>query len=457
MIVLRRVLVLVVAAELLVVGWLLGRRLLDPLPPLPDISDMDSLTQADLRRVHRQAIHGDQPAWRTLAQAYVGQGFYAEAAQCYEIACDKLPDDQESVYGLAFCLERMGRLEEAIPQFVAAAGLSDDELTVTCQYQIGRCLLRQEKIDEAERVFRQISTFPPAGFMLAKLLIRGDRAAEAVSLLEQLMGRLPESHKLMQLRVQAAEALADAETAQRYGDLINRTPAGLTLEYAIMFFRLYGGRYGLPAQLRQCASLDNSETQPLRLNCYQRGLDIIREERQLQYHDVCLNAAEAAMTLQRADEALSLLEDVQALESDDFSSVELRGDAHFLRGDSARAAQLWRESLLLRPTARVHAKLALWHEQQAETVAAREHRAASEQCLGMVAFYENRLDEADAHFQLAEELGPDVARNWYFRGEIQRIRGEAAQALAAYKRCLDLDADYQRAWVVASDLRGFND
>jgi tetratricopeptide (TPR) repeat protein len=423
----------------------LGRRLFDPRPPLPDISDMDSLTQADLRRVRRQAVHGDQAAWRTLAQTYVGQGFYAEAAQCYEIACRKDPGDQESVYGLAFSLERMGRLEEAIPRFLEAADLSEDELAVTCQYQIGRCRLRLEQIDEAERVFRQIAAFPPAGYMLAKLLIRTDRAAEAVPLLEQLMTALPDSHKLMQLRAQAAEALDDPETARHYDDLVHRTPAGLTLEYAITFFMLYGGQHGLPAMLRRCATVDDSGDPTMRLKCLQRGLGIIREEGQLQYHDVYLSAAELAMRLQRADEALELLEQVEALESNDFSSVELRGDAHFLQGDREQAVRFWQESLLMRPTARVHSKLAMWHEENSQTEAAREHQAAVQQLLGMTAFYENRLDEAQAHFELADQLQADVARNWFFLGELRRIRGETEQALLAYERCLELDPDHGRA------------
>jgi tetratricopeptide (TPR) repeat protein len=452
MIVIRRLLILVVAAELIVGGVVLGRGLFDPRPPLPDLSDMDSLTQADLRQVREQAIHGDQADWRTLAQAYVGQGFYAEAAQCYEIACNKDPGDQESVYGLAFSLERMGRLEEAIPRFLQAADLSDDELTLTCQYQIGRCRLRLEQLEEAERMFRQIPSFPPAGYMLAKLLIRTDRAAEAVPLLEQLMRSVPESHKLMQLRVQAAEALDAPATARRYRDLIARTEAGLRLDYAITFFMLYGGQHGLPAQLRRCGALENSPEQPLGLNCYLRGLKIAEQEGQRQYHDVSLKAAEIAMNLQRPDDALPLLEHVRSLESDDYSSVELRGDAHFLRGDPDQAVALWRQSLLLRPTARVHSKLAMWHEQQKETQAAREYGAAAEQLQGMAAFYANRLEEAEAYFEAAETLQPDVARNWYFRGEILRIGGQSDAALRAYERCLELDPEYQRARVAAAAL-----
>ena len=441
---LRNLLLVVVVAELIVGGYGLAMRWRDPQPPLPDLSDLDSRTRADLLAAHAQTIHGGSPEWRTLAQAWLGYGYYAEAEQCFRVAVQYDPSDQESVYGLGFTLERVGRLEEAIEVLEQAAALSGDELSRTCQYQIGRCFLRLEQPDAAESAFRGIREQPAAAFQLAKILLHTGRAAEAVPLLNEQLARTPESHRFLRLRAEVADALGDADLAWHCRDAADRTPPGVVLEYGMDFIGMYRSRYGLDRGLTECTRLRAMRDAQALLGCLEGVLEIIRAEQLAQFDSVYVAAAEAALSTQDADRALAILDELRALEADDNVSVELRGDAHWLQGNRDEACDAWQRSLRLLPRARPHQKLAdAWQDVDEDTAAA--HRAAAHQLAARQAWYDGRIDEAYAEIRRAVALSPKSARNWYYLGETERLRGAKAPARAAYTKTLELDPDHHHA------------
>ncbi|HUG90720.1 MAG TPA: tetratricopeptide repeat protein, partial [Planctomycetaceae bacterium] len=377
------------------------------------------------------------------------------AEQCFRIACGLEPQDQESVYGLGFCLERLGQMKEAIAVLHQAAGLSDDELSHTCVYQIGRCFLRLEQPAEAEAAFRQIAGMPAAAYQLAKLLIHTDRAAEAVPLLDEQLVREPASHKFLQLRARAAELLGDEPVARRCRDLEKRTPAGVTLEYGVSFITMYRSQYGLDRQLVECTRNKNEGRPMAFAGCLERALATIRAEGLVQFDTVYVAAAQSALALQDPDGALAILDEVRGFEYETFGTLELQGDALWLKRDREGARRFWDRSLLLLPETRTHEKLAMaWDEQDPPTAAA--HRAAAQQLTGMRACHDGQIDQAHAAFLDAVELSPQSARNWYYLGETYRLRGDARQAKVAYARCLELDPDYERARLAQAWLESPN-
>lgn len=450
---LRNLLRIVLASEVLVIAALATPRLLAPQPPNPDLSGLDSLTAADITDARQRAEHGGSPEWKTLAQAFLGYGYYREAEQCYRIAVRLAADDQEAVYGLGFCLERVGKLGEAIAVLQQAGDMSDDELSATCQYQIGRCHLRREEVAEAEDAFRRVPELPAAMYQLAKILIRTNRATEAVPLLEEQLARTPESHKLLQLRALAAQAVGDEATSIRCSDEVLRTEAGITLEYGMTFVTLYRSRFGLDRQIVSCSQSAGAANRTIPADCLNGVLDVVRREHLPQYDAVFLAAAEATLAGQNSERTVSLLDELRQVQYESPAALELRGDALFLRGDRESAVRIWERVAAMQFSVTAHQKLAAWYEQEHMGQLATQHGAAVHQLAGMAAYRQNRMGAAHQDFLQAVAQAPNDARNWFYLGETHRLRGDQEQARIAYTRCLQIDEDYERARIALARLK----
>ena len=452
MIALRRILIAIVALEVLVCGGLIIRRLWHPAPPDPQLGRMDSLTAEQLERVRTRTIHGDGDDWKNYAQALLGQGFYPEAEQAFRVAVRVSPDDQEAVYGLGFCLERMGRLEESIPVLEQAASMSDDQLSETCWYQIGRNHLRLENVPEAEEAFRRIAEFPAAAFHLAKIELRTGRAAEAVPKIEPVLVQHPNSVKLIQLRARAADELGDEETAREYYDRELRGEAKLTLEYGMSFFMLYRSKYGLEKDLANCLRLRDAGTIAERVHCIDSAMRIIKSENLIQYAQVYISQAEIALGLGQPERALSLLEEARPLTFETPWILQLRGEALFQLKRTKEAQETWERSLALRATPDVHQRLALYLEGLGQSDEANRHRARAHQLMGQREYEVNRIEPAHEQFLKASDIDPSMPITWYYLGETHRLKGEIGSARSAYEKCLELDEHYQRARVALQHL-----
>ena len=302
MIALQRALILIVALELLIGGWGLVSRLRAPAPPRPDDRGLDSLTRGDLDAARRAAEHGDAAAWRRLAQGFLGQGFYVEAEQCFRVSCELDPQEQESVYGLGFCLERVGRLEPAIETLERAAGMSQDDLSRTCWYQVGRCRLRLDDPVAAERAFRQAGDLPAARYQVAKIMVRDGRAAEGAAILDALLESNPAAHRLLLLRARAAEALGDDRAAQLLRLRAESAPAGLEVDYGMTFILMYRAQFGIDRKLTACTSFKQSQP-AFHLPCLESAISLVEAEQLPQYRSVYLAAAEAALAAQAPQRA----------------------------------------------------------------------------------------------------------------------------------------------------------
>ncbi|MEO2019085.1 MAG: tetratricopeptide repeat protein, partial [Fuerstiella sp.] len=243
--IIRSILLAVIAVEAAMSCYFVVGRLSRANPPSIDSRRLDPVTAADLQRIRKRAADGVSRDWRELAEAYLGNGYYVAAEQCFRHAADLVPEDRQAQYGRGFCLERIGRTKEAIEVLSETAASAAPELARTCWYQIGRCFLREEKAQEAETAFRKISDFQPAAYQLAKLFIRLDRANEAIPVLEQLLAVMPNSLKLLQLRRHAAEALGDKALVTELRDREDRAEYQLVLEYGQSFISMFAARYGL--------------------------------------------------------------------------------------------------------------------------------------------------------------------------------------------------------------------
>ena len=108
-------LVLIILAGLSAIGWKLSRQLepapLEPQPYLPKNNTLDSLTRKQLQA--RIANLQKPEDWQKLAEAYWVCGYLPEAEACFREAARQGLQDVAMLTDWAFCLTRLGRLEES--------------------------------------------------------------------------------------------------------------------------------------------------------------------------------------------------------------------------------------------------------------------------------------------------------------------------------------------------------
>jgi len=434
-----RVLLLVVAAELAIAGYVAIRRATAVRPPPVNLERLDRRTAAELRELQANIRTSDRASWEQLALAYLSFGYFAEAEACFSHAAQIEPPTHELLLSWATCLDRLGRLDEAAARFEQAAAITDGRRRDVCLYHIGRCQLRKLDLDQARRAFIAAGDFELARYQLAKLQARTGHADEAATILDAMLIRNPLELKLNQLRAKVATELGDAATARRCRDLLERSQERLFVDSTVEYIGLLRARRGLPHVRAQTAELEQSGQHAAaadELNAAQKLEWDLATARRL----VRLN-----VRLGRLDDAAAVLAEMTDRFGASPEFLEQQGDVAFLQQRGGEAAELWQRAVALRPSSRLHQLLADEADRRGDAAAATRHRARSELHLGLQHFRQNREVEAFKHFQTGVELDPRQPDTWFYMGEVQRIAGHVDEAAAAYRRCLELRPQSGRA------------
>ena len=413
--------------------------------PLPDLAKLDQLAARQIQELQQRVRTGKQRSgdWRMLAEAYLGTGYYVEAERCFKMAGQLQPTDLQALYGQAFCLERIGQTEDAIVTLKHIIRLANAELRETCWYQVGRCYLRQENIAEAERAFREIPNSISATYQLAKLLIRSNRASEAIPLLESALQQYPNSLKLIQLRMRAAQDMGDDLLAKDLHDREKRAEYVLVLEYSQSFVSAFAVRYGIAAVLSQAMELKSSGSLQQRKQVLGEALEIIRRHRLWNYRSVFLAAAYVEMGLGNFEDARRLIIEVRTHAQDGVDLLELEGLLLENEGKLTEANRVWERGLQMLPSADLHQLVADANTDSPEIAKHHLNRRLLLDSVG--AFRTNRLDAAVTGLQKYVGLITDDSFAWFYLGEAHKARGEFDKALFAYAQCVRLSPGYFRA------------
>lgn len=439
----RNVLILVIAAELIAASLLIVRRLSRTDPPAVSLQRLDPLTASELEDLRDQARDGTGLDWRTLAEAYLGNGYYVAAEQCFRQVTESHPRDVQSRYGRGFCLERIGHTSQASQVLQQTAVVADPELARTCWYQVGRCYLREENAEGAEKAFRKIIDFPPAAYQVAKLLIRSDRSEEAVGLLDEHLKGSPRSLKLIQLRRHAAEALGNQEQARELADRELRAEYQLILEYNQNFISIFASRLGLSRLLSKAMQLRTEGTLQQRKRALDAALRIILPNNLWQYRSVLLAAAHVELGLGDIEASERLADLIEQNTQSGTDILDLRALIAESRGNHDAAYEFWSQAAELKPTSGFYQMLA---ESQADIddAARRKYAALAAMYDGISAW---RNDDMDAAMQLLAQARGVLTRNptyHFYVGETNRVVGKIDDALAAYEACLQVNPDHGR-------------
>ncbi len=440
------ILCVVVAAELVGAAALLGWWAVAPPspsaapePPRPEMSFLDSVTAAEIRQRQAEVAADRAEDWRALAEIYVLYGFFAEADVCCRRAAALDPSSFWTYFWWGTALSRLGETEASSEKFRAAVDVAEGPLADVTWYCIGLNLLREENPSEAETAFRTAPGYPPADYELAKLLVRSDRAAEAVPLLDHLIENHPQRQKYYQLRSRAARQPGDRDAAAQVLDRAYLAPEVLSSDELTGFLEEQIGRHGLDVWIEEGRRF-------LAEGAVAEAAARLREALGVEWRQEAADLlAHAELQLGHPDEAVRVLNEAIARSSPLPERLVALGNAYQMQHDYDRARQAWERSVRLRPNKAAHERLAEHFAQRGDEQAATRHRALALLAAGIAALRNHELETAENDLQQSVELAPQQAHAWYHLGECRRLLGETEAAQTAFRQCLTINPDHGRA------------
>ena len=437
----------VLLAELAVIGGLAWRRWNSPAVPLPDLRQYhDSQTADELQALLESPPSRDPAAWRTLADACLAYGHYAQADTCLEQAW-RLDPSRDTAYQRGLCDSRLGRLEKARGWFEKVADDSGGLLSARAWYQLGRLALRREETDAAAEAFRKAGEFYwPAVYQRAKLLVRGGKGAEAGPLLEQLLGQHRDDLRVWQLRGRYFEALGEQDQADRAFDRSLRGFVSLGLDDTELYLRPIRKKYGFVRDYGVAAETQrkSSDGAPARALVRRMLADPLWQNA---YLTVNQDLAELALRADEVDSARKLIDRQFTQQRYPSSKAwELRGDLAARANDWQGAREGYLHALEISPAnGGLETLLVETAEKLRQPKVAALGKQRSLLQAGMEMYRRNEITDAGGLFSQLLDDAPDWYQAWYYLGECHRLRGDQESAIEAFEACLARNPDHGRA------------
>lgn len=445
---LSRLLLIVVIAELSIAAFIAVRRTVAVLPPPLNLERLDRRTAAEIRELQAGVAPDDPAGWEKLGLACLSFGYFPEAEACLARAAAIGTPSHELLLCWGLCLDRQGKLDEAIIRFDQAATLVNGKRQNVCFYHIARCALRKADVEQARTALTAAGDFELARYELAKLLARTGHADEAAAILDVMLASHPLELKLILLRARVATALGDAGAVRRCRDLRERARERLFTDSTVEYIGLLRAMRGLPHLRAQSAELEHAGK-------YAAAADQLSNAQKLEWDlATARRLVRFDVVLKRYDEAATVLDEMTERFGTSPEFLEQQGDLAFLQLRADDAEELWQRAVRMRPNARLHRQLADAADRRGAVDVARINRARMEHWLGVGDYRENRDVEAIKHFRSSLELDPQQADAWLYLGELQRVAGQTEEAAAAYRRCLELRPHSGRAMDQLAELSG---
>jgi|GEM_PF-660854 len=441
----------VIIVELTVGGVLWGRRLLRRPPVLPILQAGDPLFARQLPVLARDAEQrGTTEDWLNLSVALLAQGFYDEAELAFRRVIELDPLNQEGRFGLAFCLDRVGRIEESKPEYHRAIALNSrpnvtDRLSQYAWMALGRNELREEHAAEAEEIFRRTDRFQTQAVQLIKLLIRSGRAAEAMPRLDAALKQFPMSLEFHFLRYRALLELDRPEEAAKVADLFDRLRPTISLNFNTDYVRHYRKRTGFDEAIEEYNQLISDRNMDRMAAVLEELLKEIGTLPVPMASTVQVSLAEVELQRQRSERILELVHTLHLTEVEGADVLQLEGAALQMQGHHAQAVALWERAMQMGPNPQLAEKLAEEADRIKDTRKRDHWRAQAALLQTRELFWNNRIEEALPPVRQALQLDGENPQAWYYLGQVQRVRGDFPAAREAYEKCLQLAPWYGRA------------
>jgi tetratricopeptide (TPR) repeat protein len=435
---------LVELAAIAVLAW---QRWNGAVVPLPDLRQYHDSQTADELQALLESPGPDEPArWRSLADACLAYGHYAQADSCLEQAW-RLDPSRDTAYQRGLCNSRLGRLDQAREWFEKVGDDSGGLLSARAWYQLGRLALRREDAGGAAEALRRAGDFHwPSVYQRAKLLIRSDQPAQAGPLLEQLLGQHRDDLRVWQLRGRYFEAVGDQEQAERAFDRSQRGFVSLALDDTELYLRPIRKQYGFVRDFGIAAEAQrkSSDGSPARALVRRMLADPLWQNA---YLTVNQDLAELALRADDVESARRLIDRQFSQQLYPSSKAwELRGDLAARANDWQGAREGYLHALEISPTnGGLETLLVETAEKLRQPRVAALGKQRSLLQAGMEMYRRNEIADAGGLLSQLLDDAPDWYQAWYYLGECHRLRGDQESAISAFEECLERNPDHGRA------------
>ncbi|WP_437193576.1 tetratricopeptide repeat protein [Planctomicrobium sp. SH527] len=444
------VLWIVIAVELVAVVGLYLKPQKQPAPILPDVVYDDPLIGDELVALAKTAQTGKSVDWQLLGEALLGQGFYGEAELAFARAVKLDPQNAGATFGVAYCLDRTGRVEESIPLYERAAEIAQPGGSPLgsrdhCWYQVGRNLLREEKIQEAENLFKNDSNYPPAAYQYAKILVRSGRAEQALPVIDRVLKIVPTSLKFQSLRVHACDALGMKRDEYIASQRLDRSEYQIPIDFNSSYVGVLFQRYGLQNQIVECERLlhgKNLDAVSQRLN---ELLKILEATNHIQKFHLRKSLVQVEFQRGKPDAMLESIEILRKQGMSDPDMLQMEGAAYSLKKEMDKAAEFWLKAAQMAPNVPLHEKLAEYYGAKGDEKNGRFHAGHAALLKTKILFWEDKMKEAYEAVFAARQLIPEDPQVWFYSARIAQSQNARPEAIAEYKRCLELAPNHGRA------------
>ncbi len=414
------------------------------------VNKLESGFRDDVRRIEANHDVNSVSAWVELGEIYTTFALMPEAEYCYRRALKIGQLDLTQQFKFGICLSRRGKLEKAI-KVLMPVGAAGHELASHANLQIGLDYLRLDDRRNAEVFFRKTVNDEIADFALSRLLIRDDRAQEAVKILDALIARSPNSMRAHQMQGWAYEKLGNQEAARACFDRSMHTSEMITIhpisrEWDVETVNNMGAAVALTASTEALEAGDTKTATEQAVESFRLMNPLWRPAYAIQ---ACLSYLEAG----QPDVALRYLKRWLIHDGESAYLWELVGDCFLVKGDEAKAEAAWLRGQTVRASKTVQAnaeccrKLADLYVGQGDEMRAERYRGYHLYESGRLQWRDNKIREANEQLSEAVKILDDDALVWFALAEAQRALNDRTRAKESYSRCLELDPHHGRALV----------
>ncbi|TWT59980.1 tetratricopeptide repeat protein [Rubinisphaera italica] len=445
-----RMLMVIITAEFVICGYLVVKQVGQQVPVIPSINFDDPLLAADLNALAETARQGDSQEWQVLGDGLLGQGFYGEAELAFRQALDMDPQNAMAQFKLAFCLDRTGRVAESTSEYLRAAKIAKPSEALigsrkNCLYQVGRNALRQEQSEVAEKLFLEGAGFLPAAYQYSKLLVRSNRAAEAMPTIEHGLEVYPNSLKFTEVRMNAFKQMDRQFEAEQEARMLERSESVMPTDFSLIFILPLNAMIGFQHEEEISEQLWTDQSLDLIAKKMNELLLLLEPTSHQKKYALRKSLIKVEYERQNADRMLELIDQAHTDGDFDAELLQREGEAYALKGDWERAASMWLRVVKMSPNAAVHEKLAQYYEASKDTPKRDEHLGYAALLNAKENYLKNQLEEAKEAATKAQKLLPEIATVWFYSAEIERALRNPDRARSNYALCVKLDPSHGRA------------
>ncbi|QDU52921.1 tetratricopeptide repeat protein [Gimesia panareensis] len=445
-----RILLILLVVETGYCGYLVAKRLARPIPVLPEAEYIDPMVMEEYQELATQAETGFAPEWIQLGQAFLGQGMYAYAENCFYEAARQDPSSAVAQSSYAFCLERTGRMEASTQEYEKLKGMKADASVPFTnprhfKYAIGRNYLRQEKAAQAEQAFQQNMDFQPADFQRAKLMVRSGRAADALSIIQRNLNETPNSLYFGFLKYRAMDSLGRTLEAKQAADRLERAMYVIPLNFNTEFIMPYSKRLGVSKAIEDYNQMLDRDDMDHMAKKLDEVLTMMGDRKMPAFKATVMRMVEVEFQRKNPDRMLVLLKMLNDFGIEEPDTIQFKGGVYLLKGDLEKAKEYLLRVAEMSPTIEIHETLANIYNQQNEIEKRDFQQGKAALLTAMMSFRNDNLEIAEQAIQESVDKNPNDPQAWFYYGEIKRINKDRQAAKTAYEKCLKLNPNHGRA------------